>query len=141
MRQLPFSINDLGPLKKKIRVGGGNCKTDADCGGRENSSTKNGICILDDGSKTFFSPATTKCKCNRGYVGPFCLSQDKKDDQLGASELHANTKLFDSLPGPALPTTLIISLIIMISLFFIATIRFASSRKRFVDYRLLSNGH
>eukprot|EP00581_Thalassiosira_minuscula_P006706 CAMPEP_0183703162 /NCGR_PEP_ID=MMETSP0737-20130205/1008_1 /TAXON_ID=385413 /ORGANISM="Thalassiosira miniscula, Strain CCMP1093" /LENGTH=764 /DNA_ID=CAMNT_0025929877 /DNA_START=135 /DNA_END=2429 /DNA_ORIENTATION=- len=54
----------------------------------------------------FGMPSSTgkKCKCNKGYTGPHCLSVDKGDDQPGAYELKRVTTLFSDWKGPRLTT-------------------------------------
>jgi len=128
MRSAPFVFDDKGPLKKKIRNGGGKCKHNSDCGG-ENSDTERhplesirGECIEGEFSQGLFNPTVKgqKCKCFDGFTGPMCLAVDKHDDELGAWELRKNTSLFENLPKPALPVGLVAS----ISCFMIFTIFF-----------------
>jgi len=131
MRSAPFVFEDKGPLKKKIRIGGGKCKHNSDCGGvdgdngRRLSTTDKvirGECIEGEYSQGFFNPTVKgqKCKCFDGFTGPMCLAVDKHDDELGAWELRQNTSLFQNLPKPALPLRLVVS----ISCFMIFTVLF-----------------
>jgi len=125
MRAAPFVFDDKGPLKKKIRIGGGECKTNSDCGGIDDDDDKDissnsssssdeskgsGKCVtgyFDQGIFGGGSIFASRCECNKGYVGPKCLIADKKDDEPGAMELRSSTKIFHNLPTPTVPILLV----------------------------------
>lgn len=127
-RSAPFSVNDKGlSLKKHIQNGGGSCIHDDDCGGN-----RRGYCSKDNFSKGFFigSEEDSKCDCKGGYTGPNCLVQSKYDDEPGAWETKKATTLFINMPNPALPPTLIISLVcLIISIIFMSAGHAIAKRK------------
>lgn len=136
MRGLPFSVDDNGPLAKKIHVGGGICETNSECGGGTNFTTKHGFCVANKHRGIFASSNQTKsCVCFEGFVGPFCLSQYKKDEGRGAYELSSNTILFQNLPSPTLPATLVIFITAMCMFTFVFLLKHANSKHRLNEYR------
>ena len=138
-RQPPFNYDDVGPLKK-VKRGGGGCKTDKDCGagdvptpnimgtGRnlENVSTfvgGRGQCVPNTRQNrgTPFAKTTSKspyvCKCNPGYTGPHCLSVAHQDDDKGAYELSMRKSIFEVIASPTFPPLLCIVLAVLCALF------------------------
>ena len=43
-----------------------------------------------------------QCKCNEGYTGPYCLTQDKHDDAPGAYDMKKVSTLFSERANPYL---------------------------------------
>jgi hypothetical protein len=122
MRAPPFGNDDKNALKKKIKNGGGKCTTNLDCGGVEDfedntevGKAGRGECIEGDFSSGFFNRIQhgSRCKCHNGYTGPYCLADQKQDDELGASALTNNTSLFQNMSRPALPAKFIEILVCM----------------------------
>uniref|UniRef100_A0A7S1YUS6 GH16 domain-containing protein n=1 Tax=Ditylum brightwellii TaxID=49249 RepID=A0A7S1YUS6_9STRA len=92
VREPPFSYTDTGPLEK-IKVGGGSCQTDEDCGGHL-TPTARGRCTLSSSSFWRGQP-TNKCQCNDGFTGPHCLAVDHNDDTPGVYDMKKKMSLFD----------------------------------------------
>lgn len=140
MRSPPFVYDDTGPLAKKIKVGGGKCDTNSDCGGVDvaESSTSSdevkgsGICVKGEYSQGIFSSSVveSRCKCNEGYVGPKCLTQDKKDDEPGAFELRSKTGIFNDLPSPTMPITLVATISVLVLTMLIVAFRQVVGKKQ-----------
>lgn len=116
MRNPPFSYDDDHPLKRVPR-GGGECKTDDDCGaniqhenltevyeaafasmtGEESSDHRRteskgmGRCIPATSMPAMFSAAMDLpdkvCLCNPGFTGPHCHAQDHYEEEISAEEL------------------------------------------------------
>lgn len=115
MRNPPFSYDDTHPLRP-IQRGGGECKTDDDCGGRiqhENlteaylggtvtaaqnkreakseQSLGMGRCVKSSSMPAMFTFATDVpdkiCVCNPGFTGPKCHAQAHFDDSPSAEGL------------------------------------------------------
>jgi hypothetical protein len=129
MRSAPFGTDDKHPLKTKITNGGGNCTTNEDCGGINQSGNSSdeggnrrnrGVCVHGEFSTGFFNQDVhgSRCKCNDGSTGPYCLADMKFDDELGAMALKNKNSLLDTFSWPALPTGFLAT----ISCLFIATI-------------------
>lgn len=118
MRGPPFSLKDKGPLIDHIKVGGGTCKKDSDCGCKEGSSD----CATDGrGQCTYFAGGVfsavkkgRKCECTEGYTGPYCKVGLHGDDEAGAWELRTSDRIFRNIATPAVPTTLLFSLSILL---------------------------
>jgi hypothetical protein len=149
MRSSPFV--DKGSLVKQIKKGGGLCKSHADCGGissdnnnaQTSSSTTDdkvimghGKCVKGDFSEGLFGGViqSSRCMCNEGYVGPMCLSIDKKNEFLGAYELNSNLKLFRDLPSPTIPIQLAATISTLLIMMFIVALRKVNS-----DYKQIHN--
>jgi hypothetical protein len=134
MRSPPFVYDDKGPIAKKINNGGGECKTNSDCGGVDTDDSASssdakgkgrGECVKGQYSQGLFvgNKFDSRCKCNDGYIGPNCLSLDKKDDIPGAYEMRSSTKLFKDLPSPTLPITLVGTISTLILTLFVVACR------------------
>ncbi len=127
MRDAPFGFDDRGPLKDKIKHGGGKCESTSDCGGE-----MRGICVEAEYAQGLLNGAVNdkRCKCDVRYTGPHCLSMNKKDDSLGAWELSSNIRIFSNLPKPTLPITLTITVIMMVLGMFVFIIVHVIGKKR-----------
>jgi len=121
MRGAPFGANDKGP-EKRIKIGGGACKTNSECGGIDDEEDSGdefgafsgkGYCQKYKGGM-FSGKATYGCKCNTGYAGPYCLVGRLGDDQAGAWELRTGATIFENIATPAFPTSFISSLLILL---------------------------
>lgn len=131
MRNPPFSFEDTRPLRKVAR-GGGACTTDADCGGniaRKNLTAAFDSSLSDVSAKqgrrlesvqevrgggkcssevahaflSFDSLSGSACVCEKGFTGPYCMSQDMKDNFPSASKLNSLSSPFHAIPSIALP--------------------------------------
>jgi len=126
MRDATFGADDKHSLKKKITNGGGKCTDNLDCGGvikdGRNSTMKSdrGVCEKGVFANGFFNQNlnASRCKCNDGYTGPYCLADDKYDDEMGAWDLKNENTLFEAFTWPTIPMKLVST----IALFFIGTI-------------------
>jgi len=121
MRGPPFSASDTAPLKSKIKRGGAECKKNSDCGGDNSVAYSSsdtgaypgkGYCKESTGKR--FTSTKYRCECNEGYTGPRCLVGDSGDDYPGAWELRSGARVFKDIATPALPTTLVSSLFVLI---------------------------
>lgn len=137
MRGAPFVLSDKGPLKKKIKRGGGACYRNSDCGGEDNADAAEGTegkgqCISKNFSKGIFSGSVqeSKCKCNEGYTGPHCLVGKHGDDYPGAWETRTENKIFKNIATPALPVKLVSSLLILLLVIVYTAIWSAIKSKR-----------
>lgn len=145
MRSPPFVYDDTGPLRKQIKKGGGTCTNNIECGGIDTKSkttkaNSKGQCIQAEYSQGFLNGVLKegRCQCYDGYTGPYCLTVDKYDDELGAMELRSKTELFRNLPSPALPLELVISVsCLMIGTFVFAFMRVIRSQRelKMMQYR------
>jgi hypothetical protein len=122
MRNPPFSLDDLHPLRP-VQKGGGKCKTDSDCGGdlknlnlteiaessddgrkrrllEAENQTGRGRCVSHSDMKGFFSMKVSSniCKCNPGFTGPHCLAQAHTDDSPSAYEITRHNSLMEEMP-------------------------------------------
>eukprot|EP00934_Nitzschia_sp_Nitz4_P001950 Nitzschia sp. Nitz4//scaffold76_size158648//60033//68082//NITZ4_002544-RA/size158648-processed-gene-0.238-mRNA-1//1//CDS//3329557839//1950//frame0 len=117
MRQIPFSLEDSGPLRN-VQKGGGACKTDLDCGSglrgenftaiyekeglsKVGGSLGHGKCVTSNEFHGMLSKLGTSnkvCICYPGYTGPNCLAQDHIDDTVSAYKQSRSQHLFSSIP-------------------------------------------
>lgn len=115
MRNEPFAFADKGKPLKKIQTGGGECKSDNDCGGNFTGVNLTAV-YSDDGSNQtigptgkcvtsrefhgFFSGSSSAqvCKCEPGFTGPHCLAQEHIDDTDSAFEDQNQKSLFHHIP-------------------------------------------
>ena len=125
MRGDPFSLHDKGPLKDRIKVGGGTCKEDSDCGG-----TDKGQCAAFVGG--FFSTVKKglRCECIEGFTGPYCKVALHGDDEPGVWELRNSDHIFRNIAYPALPTMLVSSMSILIAIILYTAIWTAIQSRR-----------
>jgi len=125
MRPLPFGVSDKGPLETKIKRGGAFCNKNSDCGGNDTigdltsdlgSSPGKGYCKKSTGNMLGGLKTESKCECYEGYTGPRCLVGQSCDDSAGAWESRGGTRIFKNIATPALPTSLVSSLFVLLAI-------------------------
>jgi len=125
MRGAPFSLSDKGPLKKTIKLGGGACYKNSDCGGVDGANDEEtessalsgkGHCTSTVFSKGIFSSTIreSKCKCHTGYTGPHCLVGEHGDEYPGVWETRTGNRIFKNIASPQFPTTLVTALLVLL---------------------------
>lgn len=158
MRNPPFSYEDKHPLRK-VQRGGGECKTDTDCGGDvsvqnytkiyekfggeslatddgENTSSGRGKCVSSKEMKAMFSNSMNKpekvCKCSKGFTGPNCLAQEYVDETLSAQKLRLQTGLLKHIVSIQVPPFMFGVVITMVTLLLIVLVLNVAQKRRAV---------
>ena len=167
MRNPPFSYDDKLPLRN-VQRGGGECTTDADCGGHVQNPNLTAVYEASDGSETpdnrlleqhttvegrgrcvfglttgmFLSkPSGSVCSCNKGFTGPHCLAIDHIDDSPSARDIRRGKSPFSrihSFEAPGFMLGAVIGLFILLMTLLVTRVR--EEKKTRAPIFLSSNG-
>ena len=147
-RDPPFGYTDDASLKD-IKNGGGECKTDNDCGANvaspsettesvkrhlETTTGGRGQCVPAKDYDGVISSKSRKgqnvCKCNDGFTGPYCLAVDFVDEFPGIyAEIQAQS-LFNVIYIPHFPSFFMYVILGMVIMLFTVMIRQARERSK-----------
>jgi Beta-glucan synthesis-associated protein SKN1/KRE6/Sbg1 len=164
MRNPPFSYQDKHPLRP-VQRGGGNCKTDRDCGGdvkKENltaiyergadaatdrqlhtSLEGRGKCLLrlSQGMFSTTSEIGKVCSCHAGFTGPHCMALDHFDESPSAYLIRIGVSPFNRIRAFEMPGFMLGTIIILASLLLALLLVRVREQKRERTSKLPENGH